>query len=167
MEAAEILKLIPHTEPFRFIDEILEIDENHIIGSYTFKKNEFFYQGHFPDQPVTPGVILTETAAQIGLVAFGIYLESQKKGAKIEASNIQQTEKLDQWGIAFTSVEMDYLRPVFPENQLLVHAEKIYFRFNKLKVKVKGYFPNGEVICKGELSGMFGRKSDSEKLINR
>ena len=153
MNADDILKLIPQTAPFRFIDEILEIDENYIIGTYTYKEDEYFYQGHFPDNPVTPGVIITETAAQIGLVAFGIYLESQKKGGNIEA------EKLEQWGIAFTSMEMDYLRPVFPTNQILVHAEKIYFRFNKLKVKVRGYFPNGETICKGELSGMFGKRS--------
>ena len=159
MEVAKILNLIPQKSPFRFIDQILEVNDQFIIGSYKFKKDEFFYQGHFPSKPVTPGVILTETAAQIGLVAFGIYLENQKKAGALALKNLEENNLSPNFGMAFTSVEMDYLKPVFPEDQVFVKAEKVYFRFNKLKVKAKMYFESDEIICKGELSGMFGSGS--------
>ena len=69
----EVLSLIPQQYPFRFIDGILEMDEEHIVGTYRFREDEYFYRGHFPSQPITPGVILIETMAQTGVVAFGIY----------------------------------------------------------------------------------------------
>ena len=62
-------------EPFRFIDEIVELDEEHIVATlHVLAKDADFYRGHFPGNPITPGVILTETMAQAGVVAFGIYL---------------------------------------------------------------------------------------------
>ena len=70
----EIVSLVPQQAPFRFIDEIISLDEENISGAYRFKEDEFFYKGHFPERPITPGVILIETMAQIGATAFGIYL---------------------------------------------------------------------------------------------
>ena len=75
----EILALVPQREPFRFIDEIISLDEEQIIGAYRFREDEFFYRGHFPGHPITPGVILIETMAQIGATAFGIYLLACQK----------------------------------------------------------------------------------------
>ena len=74
----EILELVPQQDPFRFINKILSVNENEIVGQYTFKQDESFYAGHFPGNPVTPGVILLETMAQTGVVAFGLYLLSLK-----------------------------------------------------------------------------------------
>ena len=71
---AEVLTMVPQQEPFRFIDEIVELDSEHIVAQYTFPESSDFYRGHFPGNPITPGVILIETAAQAGVVAFGIYL---------------------------------------------------------------------------------------------
>ena len=70
----EVLGMVPQQEPFRFIDEIVELDEEHIVARYTFSPEADFYRGHFPGNPITPGVILIETAAQAGVVAFGIFL---------------------------------------------------------------------------------------------
>ena len=53
-------------------------------GFYTFKEDEYFYQGHFKDNPITPGVILTEVMAQIGVVCLGIYLLKRSRFQKIE-----------------------------------------------------------------------------------
>jgi len=54
----EVLDLIPQQEPFRFVDEILEVDEDHIVAKYRFRPEADFYRGHFPGNPITPGVIL-------------------------------------------------------------------------------------------------------------
>ena len=78
MNSVEIIKLLPYTKPFLFVDELTEISENGISGNYTFQENEFFYKGHFKENPITPGVILTETMAQIGVVCLGIFLLKEK-----------------------------------------------------------------------------------------
>ena len=70
MEFEEIIAKPPYQDPFLFVDEILEVDENGITGSYTYDAGHDFYKGHFKNNPVTPGVILTETMAQIGVVIF-------------------------------------------------------------------------------------------------
>src|SRR5690349_6432296 len=75
---SELLDYIPQKVPFRFVDEILEVQETRIVGRYQFLPTEFFYIGHFPGNPITPGVILLESMAQVGAVALGIYLLSKE-----------------------------------------------------------------------------------------
>jgi len=62
----EIESLLPHREPFLFVDEITEAGKEKIVARHVFGENEFFFKGHFPDYPVVPGVILIETMAQSG-----------------------------------------------------------------------------------------------------
>ncbi|MCL2175672.1 MAG: 3-hydroxyacyl-ACP dehydratase FabZ [Treponema sp.] len=62
----EIEKLIPHREPFLFVDEIIEASKEKITAKHVFTDKEFFFKGHFPDYPVVPGVVLVETMAQSG-----------------------------------------------------------------------------------------------------
>ena len=69
---SEVFNFIPQQKPFRFVDEIISINKDKIVGAYTFKQDEFFYSGHFPGNPITPGVILLESMAQVGVVAFAI-----------------------------------------------------------------------------------------------
>ncbi|MCK7510745.1 MAG: hypothetical protein MZV70_46225 [Desulfobacterales bacterium] len=78
----EVLDLVPQQAPFRFIDEIISLDEQQIVGAYRFREDEYFYRGHFPGRPITPGVILIETMAQIGVVAFGMYLLACQKNVR-------------------------------------------------------------------------------------
>lgn len=141
----EILALLPYTKPFLFVDELIEIDENGVKGSYTFTKDLDFYQGHFKDFPVTPGVILTETMAQIGLTCLGIFLLG------IEVKNLS---------LAMTSTQIEFLRPVYPGEKVFVISEKKYFRFNKLKCEVRMENEAGELVCKGEIAGMIIEKTD-------
>jgi len=62
----EIEKLLPHRQPFLFVDEIVQADEQKIVAKHVFTENECFFKGHFPEYPVVPGVILVETMAQSG-----------------------------------------------------------------------------------------------------
>lgn len=141
----EILALLPYTKPFLFVDEIIEIDENMVKGNYTFDRDLDFYKGHFKDLPVTPGVILTETMAQIGLACLGIFL----LGSQVQNLTI-----------AMTSTNIEFLKPVYPDEKVVVVSEKKYFRFNKLKCEVRMENEAGEVVCKGEIAGMLIEKSN-------
>jgi 3-hydroxyacyl-[acyl-carrier-protein] dehydratase len=58
--------LLPHRDPFLFVDELLSYDQQHIVGTKRFGSDEFFFPGHFPDYPVVPGVLLVEAMAQCG-----------------------------------------------------------------------------------------------------
>jgi len=62
----DIESLLPHREPFLFVDEIVQADDKKIIAKHVFTEKEFFFKGHFPEYPVVPGVILVETMAQSG-----------------------------------------------------------------------------------------------------
>lgn len=136
-----ILDLLPYTEPFLFVDEIISVSEESIVGNYTFSKDAFFYKGHFKNNPITPGVILTECMAQIGLVCFGIYL--------LKDENVSEKSTF-----ALSSTEIDFYLPVFPGEKVTVISEKIYFRFQKLKCKVKLLNAKDEIVAKGTISGM-------------
>lgn len=142
---AQILSLIPQQPPFRFIDAIVDIDDRHILATYRFRKDEFFYQGHFPGRPITPGVILVETMAQAGVVALGISLLLHKG---IQASEIQQTTTL------FTYAELiDFTGSVNPGEKVVIQGEKIYFRKGSIKTKASISRENGETVCSGVLAG--------------
>ncbi len=142
MTFEKIIAHLPYAHPFLFVDEILEANENGIRGTYTYQADHDFYKGHFKNNPVTPGVILTETMAQIGLVAFGLYLLST-------SDNL-----INELQIALTSTEVDFYHPVFPGEKVIVKSEKEYFRFNKLKCKVEMFNSVGELVCRGKIAGM-------------
>jgi len=137
LKSSEILNLLPQQAPFRFVDEILEVDEQHIVGTYTFKQDEFFYAGHFPGNPVTPGVILIESMCQVGVVALGIYLLSVQKG----------NEDLDQWVTLFTDAEVEFFAPVYPKDKVIISANKIYFRRMKLRATIEMRNPEGKLLA--------------------
>jgi len=140
MKKEEILSKLPYSMPFLFVDELLFIDENGVEGCYTFDEKSDFYKGHFKDYPITPGVILTEVMAQIGLVCLGIFLLN-------DTFNKNST-------IALTSTEIEFLKPVFPKEKVTVISEKVYFRFGKLKCKVFMKNENGDVVCSGTIAGI-------------
>jgi 3-hydroxyacyl-[acyl-carrier-protein] dehydratase len=141
-----ILNAVPQQPPFRFIDEIIELDENHIVGTYHFSRDEFFYKGHFPDRPITPGVILIETMAQTGVVAMGLYLTMLQNNA-----SFKETKKLV---TLFTFVdEVEFSGMVRPGERVVVRGEKIYFRRGSLKTKVRMEREDGSLVCLGILAG--------------
>ena len=140
MTKEEIISKLPYSKPFLFVDELVHIDENGVEGYYTFDENLDFYKGHFKDNPITPGVILTEVMAQIGVVCLGIFLLNDTFNKNTS--------------IALTSNEIEFLKPVFPKEKVTVISEKIYFRFGKLKCKVVMKNQNDEVVCSGTIGGI-------------
>ena len=143
----EVLELVPQQAPFRFIDEIISLDEQQIVGAYRFRKDEFFYLGHFPGHPITPGVILIETMAQVGVVAFGIYLLACQKNMRPSQMNVP----LSLFSLA-DNVEFKGI--VAPGERVIIKGEKVYFRKNTIKANVSMERENGEVVCVGKLAGM-------------
>jgi 3-hydroxyacyl-[acyl-carrier-protein] dehydratase len=144
MDLHNIIAQLPYSKPFLFVDELLHADQNGVTGTYTFKEDLDFYKGHFKDNPVTPGVILTETMAQIGMVCLGIYL----LGNELKKDTV----------IAFTSADMQFLKPVYPNEKVTVTSEKTFFRFGKLKCNVVMTNQGGQEVCKGTVAGMITTK---------
>ena len=140
MTNQEIIAKLPYSVPFLFVDELISINENGVEGTFTFDENLDFYKGHFKEKPITPGVILTEVMAQIGLVCLGIYLLNNEFSKNTS--------------IALTSTNIDFLKPVFPNEKVTVISEKMYFRFGKLKCKVTMKNEKEEVVCRGEIAGI-------------
>jgi 3-hydroxyacyl-[acyl-carrier-protein] dehydratase len=154
-----VLEMVPQRYPFRFIDDIMELDENHIEGVYRFRNDEYFYKGHFPDMPVTPGVILIETMAQTGVVAFGLYL-SLVCGKHNRESDKPVT--------LFTLAEnVEFSGVVQPGDLVMITGRKVYFRGNQLKVSVSMARPNGEEVCSGILAGKGVPREEFARQLGR
>ena len=141
MTPEAVLSAVPHRPPFRFIEEILELDQEHIVASYRFPENAEFYRGHFPGNPITPGVLLLETMAQAGVVAHGIYLLG---------SDPDRPRMLT----LFTDATVEFNGVVRPGQRVITRGKKLVFRRLFLRSAVEMTLEDGTVVCSGTLAGM-------------
>jgi 3-hydroxyacyl-[acyl-carrier-protein] dehydratase len=121
----QIKEFIPHREPFLFIDTLIEIEKlKKATGVKTFTANDNFFRGHFPEQPVVPGVILVEMMAQTAaaLIAYSIKEETFDK--IVYLMNIDNTK---------------FRKPVFPN-------EKIFAKVKALRSKGRVWKFQGELL---------------------
>ena len=141
MTPEAVLAAVPHRPPFRFIEEILELDDEHIVASYRFPEDADFYRGHFPGNPITPGVLLLETMAQAGVVAHGIYLLG---------SDPERPRMLT----LFTDATVEFSGVVRPGQRVITRGKKLVFRRLFLRSAVEMTLEDGTVVCSGTLAGM-------------
>ena len=136
----EIRELIPHREPFLFLDELINIVKlEKATGVKIFTKDEDFFKGHFPGQPVVPGVILIEMMAQTAaaLIAYSIREETFDK--IVYLMNIENTK---------------FRKPVFPNTKIFADVNAIRSKGRVWRFKGYSYDINNNPICEARWSAM-------------
>jgi len=130
----EIQNIIPHRYPFLLIDKVIEVEPGkRAVGIKNVTANEPFFQGHFPSNPIMPGVLIVEALAQTACVA-GLMLEENKGKLGV-----------------FTGIEsMKFRRQVVPGDVLKLEAEFLAFKMGMGKAKVLATV-DGEVAAEGEI----------------
>jgi 3-hydroxyacyl-[acyl-carrier-protein] dehydratase len=139
-----VLELLPQKDPFLFVDEVLEVSDDHIVACFTFRHDHDFYRGHFPDRPVTPGVILLESLAQIGVVGLGLYLIARDQGRDAVHNALA----------LFTDANVEFTGLVSPGDRVTIRATKVFFRRGKIRSEAEMTLDDGTVVCSGIISGM-------------
>ena len=128
----KILKCLPHRYPFLLVDRVLEIDEHHAVGIKNVTINEPFFQGHFPGEPIMPGVLVLESMGQVA----GMMIASRPEA---------QAGQL----IILTGLEdVKFRRPVRPGDQLVTEAQMLRLRGRMGKVKAVARV-DGELVAEG------------------
>jgi 3-hydroxyacyl-[acyl-carrier-protein] dehydratase len=140
---AEVLPRIPQQEPFRFVDEIVELGDEQVAGVYRFRPEADFYRGHFPGNPVTPGVLLVECMAQCSVVPLAIYLFH--RDFEGEAEKFQTL---------FTDAAVEFSGIVRPGERVRTDARLVFWRRKKLKVEAEMRREDGTLVCSGTLAGI-------------
>jgi 3-hydroxyacyl-[acyl-carrier-protein] dehydratase len=111
----QIIKLLPHREPMLLIDELIDIVPNKsAVGIVNVKKESFYFQGHFPRQPIMPGVIIVE--------AFG------QAAAALTAHSLSSEEVEDKLVYLMSVNKARFRNPIIPECKLLLDVEAIRTR---------------------------------------
>lgn len=132
LEANEIQKIIPHRYPFQLVDRIIEVEPGKsAVGIKNVTINEPFFQGHFPGNPIMPGVLIVEALAQTACVAA--LLQEENKG------------KL---GVLASIDSMKFKKQVLPGDTLRLEAEFTAFKLNIGVINVKATV-DGKVAAQG------------------
>ena len=138
----ELLARMPQQAPFRFVDELLEADSRHVVCRYTFLGEEDFYRGHFPGQPITPGVILLEAMAQSGVVLQGLYLL------------MEDGIPTGDYRTMFTDAQVEWHAPVLPGQTVTIRSELLAWRRMRIRSRVELRLGDGTLAASGVLGGI-------------
>ena len=138
MDIKEIMDIIPHRYPFLLIDKVIKIEENKITAIKNVTANEHYFQGHFPTEPVMPGVLIIEALAQAGAVA--LLSKDEFKGKIAYFAGINNAK---------------FKRKVVPGDTLRLEVELTKIR-GKAGVGYGVAYVEGKKVCEGELTFMVG-----------
>ena len=143
LSPAEVLPLIPQQEPFRFVDEIVELGDDKVAGVYRWRPESDFYRGHFPGHPVTPGVLLVECMAQCSVVPLAVYLFHRDFEGDA-----------DRFQTLFTDATVEFSGVVRPGERVRTEATLVFWRRRKLRVQAEMRREDGTLVCSGTLAGI-------------
>jgi 3-hydroxyacyl-[acyl-carrier-protein] dehydratase len=141
----EIMKILPHRYPFLLVDRILSIElDKHIVGLKNITVNEPFFVGHFPQNPIMPGVLIVEAMAQVaGILA----LLSTPENMGNQALYLMSLDKVR------------FRKPVVPGDQLILDLTVLKGKKKYFKMEGKATV-NDHLVAEGELMAMVGKKED-------
>lgn len=142
----EIIEMLPHRYPFLLVDRVFDIDENkNGKGEKLYTFNEWFFQGHFPNNPIVPGVLLIESAAQIAAVIYqSQYLNYLNENSKTDVGSIQNHVGY----LCKTNVK--FLKVVRPGDTVITEIKFTRDSGNMSIVEMKASVNKG-IVAQGEL----------------
>jgi UDP-3-O-[3-hydroxymyristoyl] N-acetylglucosamine deacetylase/3-hydroxyacyl-[acyl-carrier-protein] dehydratase len=137
LDAADILRHLPHRYPMLLVDRIIEFEAGvRIVGIKNVSINEPFFQGHYPDHPVMPGVLQIEAMAQVGGL---LMLEGEETKGKL---------------VYFMTLDnVKWRRPVIPGDQLVFEVEVVHFRRQTCRLRGKGTV-DGQLVVEADMMAM-------------
>lgn len=120
LDVKDVIKILPHRYPFLLVDKIIELDleKGYIVGQKNVTINESFFQGHFPDAPIMPGVLILEALAQAGGVMVHLKANNGKTAVLLNVNNAK------------------FRNPVRPGDVLYLRGEGLHFSLKGGRVKV-------------------------------
>jgi len=153
--ASQIMSLLPHKYPFLLVDKAYKIvPDKRGYGEKLFSINEWFFSGHFPGEPIVPGVLLIESLAQLTAL---VYLSEGLAALEISGeASVGEKEKelfseLSKRVGYLVKVDVKFLRPVRPGEKLIMYVEMGGKLGVLSEVRVRGSVDTGEVAVEGRL----------------
>lgn len=142
LDIRRILELLPHRYPFILVDRVLEVvPGKKVMGLKNVTISEPFFQGHFPENPIMPGVLIVEAMAQTGGILA--YLESEENRGRI---------------VYFSSMDkVRFRKVVVPGDQLIMELTLVKQRTKAIKMKGRARV-DGRIVAEAELMAVWGDK---------
>ena len=140
MDILDIMGVLRHRYPFLMVDRVTEYDDTHVVGYKNVTINEPFFQGHFPGDPIMPGVLILESMGQVASVLVAVRLGKEQAGKIAFLAGVEKAR---------------FRKPVRPGDKLVTKAELTRLRGLSGKAKVTGYVDD-QIVAEAEFLFLVG-----------